>query len=307
MIILISFAIFILLTTLIYLFVKLFFRRRIEIDERAERLKRYGEYNSLDATLEKSFYERFIRSSKDQLFKLLDIGVMSLIKRKLRTKLMTAGYSTKEEINQYFARNIILIVIGAGAVTAISYFFLLERSLMKSAYILFFSIVFISLVLHIKLLNQITERKKTIQKELLDAIDIISVSVEAGLSFDGAMNRLVHSLTSDLTDEFRLTLKEMQLGIQRKAALNKMAERCDISDVKTFVGAINQGEELGVSISNILKIQSKEMREKRYQRIREKSMKAPIKLLFPIIIFIFPAIFYILLGPSIIKLMEFLG
>lgn len=147
-------------------------------------------------------------------------------------------------------------------------------------------------------------RKNTIEKQLPDVLDIITVSVEAGLSFDGAVERVIQKSDTILSRELATTLKEMRMGKLRKQALRALADRCDVPDLTIWVGAMIQADELGVGIGNVLRVQSNQMREKRRFRAREKSMKAPIKILFPLVFFIFPSIFIILLGPAGLHLMH---
>lgn len=154
------------------------------------------------------------------------------------------------------------------------------------------------------LLRATRMRKETIEKQLPDVLDIITVSVEAGLSFDGAVERVVAKSDTILSRELSVTLKEMRMGKLRKLALRGLADRCDVPDMTTWVGAMIQADELGVGIGNVLRVQSAQVREKRRFRAREKSMKAPIKILFPLIFFIFPSIFIILLGPAALHLMD---
>ncbi len=154
------------------------------------------------------------------------------------------------------------------------------------------------------LIRGIRIRKTIIEKQLPDVLDIITVSVEAGLSFDGAIERVVQKSDTILSRELGTTLKEMRMGKLRKLALRALADRCDVPDLTIWVGAMIQADELGVGIGNVLRIQSAQMREKRRFRAREKSMKAPIKILFPLVFFIFPSLFIILLGPAGLLMMK---
>jgi tight adherence protein C len=150
----------------------------------------------------------------------------------------------------------------------------------------------------------IQERQKEIETNLPDVIDLLTVSIEAGLSFDGAMAKLVEKMSGVLVTEFAVVLKEMKMGVSKRDALKSMIERMPVSNLITFVGAILQADQLGVSIGNVLRIQSNLMRQKRRQRASELAMKAPIKMLFPMIFFILPTIFIVLLGPVVIKVMQ---
>lgn len=147
-------------------------------------------------------------------------------------------------------------------------------------------------------------RQVQIQKSLPDTLDLLCVSVEAGLGFDAAVAKVVEESTGPLAEEFGRLLQEIRMGKPRRAALKDMAHRSQVEDLGTFITAIIQADQLGVSIGNVLNIQSQEMRRKRRQRAEEAAMKAPIKMLFPLIFFIFPALFVVLLGPALIQIME---
>ncbi len=151
--------------------------------------------------------------------------------------------------------------------------------------------------------QQIGKRKKAITKALPDALDLLCICVEAGLSFDQATQRLVEKWDDPLTREFRRTLSDTRLGRPRRDAMKDMITRCGVDDVQTFLGAVIQAEQLGVSIGRILKIQSDQMRLRRRQRAEEEAHKAPIKMLFPMVFLIFPSLFVVILGPSIPRLM----
>lgn len=151
---------------------------------------------------------------------------------------------------------------------------------------------------------KISSRKKHLQRDLPDVLDILTVSVEAGLGFDGALSKLAEKMKGSLVDEFTRMLQEIRVGVSRREALHAMALRCNVADISLFTTSLIQAEQLGVSIGNVLRVQSKAMRDKRRQQAEEKAMKAPIKMMLPLVIFIFPAIFVILLGPAIIQIME---
>ena len=152
---------------------------------------------------------------------------------------------------------------------------------------------------------QISKRQKEIQLILPDMIDLISISVEAGLGLMMAIKRISERFPNALSEEFLRTLQEVQLGVDQPSALRDMARRVDSEDLTTLLTAIVQAELLGLAVSNVLRVQSERLREKRSQRAREAAQKAPIKMTFPLVLFIFPALFIIILGPAMIKI--FLG
>jgi len=146
------------------------------------------------------------------------------------------------------------------------------------------------------------QRSEGILKSLPDVLDLLSVSVEAGLGFDAALQKVVEKSQGPLADEFDTALNEIRMGKPRREALRDMARRVEVDDVSTFVGAVVQADTLGVSISNVLTVQAEQVRQKRRQRAEEKAQKAPVKILIPMLFFIFPTIFIVLLGPALLQI-----
>jgi len=155
--------------------------------------------------------------------------------------------------------------------------------------------------------QQIRKRKNNLIKALPDALDLLTISVEAGLAFDSAMQRVAEKWDNELSREFRKVLSDVRLGRVRRDALKDMVARCGVDDIQTFIAAVIQAEQLGVSISKILRVQSDQMRIRRRQRAEEKAHQAPIKMLFPMVFLIFPALFVVILGPAVPKLYDSFG
>jgi tight adherence protein C len=147
-------------------------------------------------------------------------------------------------------------------------------------------------------------RQELIVKSLPDVLDLLTVSVEAGLGFDAALHKVIEKMQGPLTDEFEKALQEINLGKPRREALRDMAARLEVDDVTTFTGSIIQADQLGVSITNVLRIQSAQCRANRKMRAEEKAQKAPVKILIPLVLFIFPTILIVLLGPAVFQLMD---
>jgi tight adherence protein C len=150
--------------------------------------------------------------------------------------------------------------------------------------------------------SKVRSRQAAVAAELPDALDLLSVSVEAGLGFDGAVQKLTEHMRGPLIEEFELALGEMRIGESRVEALKKMAERSASQEMASFVRAIVQADQLGISLGRILRIQAGDTRLKRQLLAEEKAMKAPIKMLFPTVAFIFPAMFIVILGPAFLNL-----
>jgi tight adherence protein C len=139
--------------------------------------------------------------------------------------------------------------------------------------------------------------------QLPDALDLLTISVEAGLGFDAALAKVVEKMEGPLVDEFRQALAEVRMGRARRDALRDVATRADAQPVSNFIGAIVQAEQLGVPIAKVLQIQSNQLRIERRQRAEEAAAKAPVKMLFPMVGCIFPTIFIVILGPAIVTVM----
>jgi tight adherence protein C len=150
---------------------------------------------------------------------------------------------------------------------------------------------------------KIKTRYKKALRELPDFLDLLTVSLEAGLGFDLALNKVISKRSGILSSEFHVSLEEMRLGKTRREALTGVKERLGFDELKSLINSILQAEKLGISMVQIFRIKSQEEREKRRQRAEEEAMKAPIKILFPLILFIFPSLFIVILGPIVIQFM----
>src|SRR4051812_22884191 len=155
--------------------------------------------------------------------------------------------------------------------------------------------------------RRIKGRKHQILLSLPDTLDMLTISIRAGLGFDGALGKVVEKSTGPLSDEFRRALAEIRVGRARRDALRDMVDRTEVPPLTTFVSAIIQAEQLGVPIARVLQIQSEQLRLERRQRAEEMAAKAPIKMLLPLVGCIFPAMFIVILGPAIILIVIGLG
>jgi tight adherence protein C len=152
--------------------------------------------------------------------------------------------------------------------------------------------------------SKIKRRQEAIWRALPDALDLLVICVEAGLGFDMAMGKVYEKWENELAIAFGRVLREIQLGKTRRDALRDMARRMDVPDVTAFVAAIIQADQLGVSMATILRVQADQMRVKRRQRAQEKAHQAPVKMMLPMVFLIFPSLWIVLLGPSIIILLN---
>ena len=150
-------------------------------------------------------------------------------------------------------------------------------------------------------------RKERVRADLPDALDLLAVSVEAGMGFDASLAKMNEHMDGPLAEEFGLTLSEMRIGESRPEALKRLAERVDAQELSAFTRAIIQADQLGTSLSRILRVQAADARLRRQAAAEERAMKAPIKMLFPTVLFIFPAMFLVILGPAILNVQKLFG
>ncbi len=147
-------------------------------------------------------------------------------------------------------------------------------------------------------------RREDINIELPDVLDLLTVSVEAGLGFDSAVAKIAEKMRGPLIEEMKVFLREMQLGESRAGALKSLSDRLDLPSMVSFTRSIIQADQLGISLARVLRVQAHDLRNKRQMAAEEKAMKAPIKMLFPTVLFIFPAMFIVILGPAMMTLMK---
>ena len=153
---------------------------------------------------------------------------------------------------------------------------------------------------------RLRSRREEIRAQLPDVLDLLAVSVEAGLGFDGALAKLTEHMQGALVDEFALTLGKIRMGESRQDALRKMSDRVNTPEVAAFVRSVIQADQLGISLGRILRVQAADSRLRRQAAAEERAMKAPIKMLFPTVLFIFPAMFIVILGPAFMNLSHYL-
>ncbi|WP_394247973.1 type II secretion system F family protein [Arthrobacter pityocampae] len=170
-----------------------------------------------------------------------------------------------------------------------------------------FVTVFFYFVPDLLVYNTGIKRQETIQTELPDTLDQMLISVEAGLGFEAAMARAAANGKGPMAQELTRTLQDLQVGRPRREAYQALAKRSSVQDLKSFVGAIVQADKYGIGIAKVLRAQAKQSRVKRRQRAEEKAMKLPVKVLFPLMLFIFPVMFIVILGPAVINLMNTFG
>lgn len=300
MIIFIAIGVFTVIGCATFWVLNVFFREKIEIQQR---IKRYIVSTDKQSTLiEGTLYERLFQPVLGGFNGFIGRVTPKHYVEQLDKSLREAGNPMNLNANSCITMQMGAIIIEIIGVISIWIAFAAPVSKIMLILAALIGLTYIFPGLYIKQLIQ--ERQLEIEKSLPDAIDLLTVSIEAGLSFDGAMSKLVEKMSGVLVSEFAIVLKEMKMGISKRDALKSMIKRVPVANLITFVGAIIQADQLGVSIGNVLRIQSNIMRQKRRQRASELAMKAPIKMLFPMVLFILPTIFIVLLGPVLIKVMQ---
>jgi len=235
--------------------------------------------------------------------KFLDLGKRLTPKgytEKVRHKLAITGKASPLDVDRFLAKRAISIL-------AIPAVWILWYTVMPiKGQTRFLTAILLSLLLFLgpdAVLNrEIEERQDQIRRSLPDILDLLTISVEAGLGFEQALDRTVQAVPGPLSDEFMRMLNETRAGSSRADAMRAIEARTDVAEVRSFVLAILQADTFGVSIGRILRAQADEMRVKRRQLAQERAMKAPVKMLLPMVFCIFPALFVVVLGPAVINI-----
>ncbi|PKM82417.1 MAG: secretion system protein [Firmicutes bacterium HGW-Firmicutes-14] len=269
------------------------------MQEIAANLRRKKDLND---ELSKPFFDRIIRPVLDKLGKNLGKAQPAKKKVDLHKKISMAGNPLNLTPNEF-------LVIQYGCTLGLPICFLLfslplnwDLTVVILGMGVWAAVGFVLPDYYLKL--KATNRREEIQDNLPDVLDLLTVSVEAGLGFDAALVKVVEKTRGTVSQEFSRVLQEIKMGKPRRDALRDLGSRSGVDDLISFVGAVIQADQLGVSIGNVLRLQAEQMRQKRRQRAEEKAMKAPIKMLIPLILFIFPTIFIVVLGPAAIQIMD---
>jgi tight adherence protein C len=219
---------------------------------------------------------------------------------KVRQKFVYAGDPSAEAVDRFLSTQVLCVV--GGALAAAVSFFALDGILKLAAVSLF---LLAGLLGPTAVLNRrVAERQHELRVKLPDILDLLTISVEAGLGFEQALDRTVDSVPGPLSDEFARMLGEVRAGATRADAMRALEARCNVPEVRSFVLAIIQADTFGVSIGRVLRSQADEMRVKRRQLAQEQAQKAPVKMLFPMIFCIFPALFIVVLGPAMLNISQ---
>lgn len=265
-------------------------------------LEGYEVDNVREQELLKPMRERTVAPVVDTLSGLGNRFTPEGYKEKTRLRFMAAGYRDQDTVDRFFALRVVLIAL-VPVVWWFIYGFAGMSGMTGLASALLMSVVFV-LGPDAMINRRVEERQNAIRRALPDVLDLLVISVEAGLGFEQALDRTVAVVPGPLTEEFARMLGEVRAGSSRANAMRAMERRCDVPELRSFVLAILQADTFGVSIGRVLRAQADEMRIKRRQLAQERAQKAPVKMLIPMVFCVFPALFVVVIGPAIISMMN---
>ena len=254
---------------------------------------------------EMTFSERVIQPLMEKFGQFLGQFAPAGMAKSLEHRIVLAGKQRRWSVWQLFAA----IFFGAAAMCVLSWLYLQAAdfsAVQKVAIVLLGT--FIGGYAPISVTKiMASKRQQAIQAQLPEMLDLLCVSVQAGLSFDSSLRKIIDRMHGPLIDECRHFQEDVRMGMVRRTALKNLAQRCEVQEVSLFVAALVQSERLGTSMANALKSQADNMRDRRRQHVKAEAMKAPVKIIFPLVFFIFPSLFIVTLVPSALSLMKNLG
>lgn len=262
----------------------------------------YEVNNVRDSELLKPVGERTIQPLQERLVEIGKRFTPEGYTDKVRQKMMSAGIQSPGAVDQFIAVRVVAIALIPILLFLI--FVVFELSGLMGLAAAGFVILVCVLGPDGYLDGKIEDRQHEIQVKLPDVLDLLVISVEAGLGFEQALDRTVAAVPGPLTEEFSRMLGEVRAGASRSDAMRAMDARCDVPELRSFVLAILQADTFGVSIGRVLRAQADEMRIKRRQLAQEQAQKAPVKMLIPMVFCVFPALFVVVIGPAIINIRD---
>ena len=289
-------------------------RRRVQIlikNAEDERNKKAGQIKLAERQIESlrrknsnhsNIYRFIISPIFDKLDEHLQRFVPDNIKKILEEKIFQAGKMGVWNLARLISFWVVTVI--AGTTLAVMLTTVVEFHFLQEALIILAGIIWGAVFPMVRLNTMIIQRKNQIRRTLPEFLDLLCVSVQAGLSFDGAITKIISRMKGPLVDEFKRMQNDVSLGMTHQHALNQVARRCDLEEMYLFISSVIQAEKLGTSMGRTLKIQADNMRDRHRQFIKAEAMKAPVKIIFPMVIFIFPSIFVVLLMPAILTFIK---
>jgi tight adherence protein C len=298
---LLAFAI-VLFTIAVYMGLDAVTVRQKQIAGSLARARRYGGVSTRETELTRDVTNRLIAPAVGRLAGLVTALPMTQNPDEIRRRLIAAGLGHRLTPTAFLA------IKGGGIVGSVLMgFFLAGTGVLPVGNGLIFGVVGGALGFLLPdfvVSRMVRTRRANMLVQLPEVLDLLCVSVEAGLGFDGALARITERSKGPLLEELSIVLHEMRIGESRIQALKNFSERLDMQETTSFARSIIQAEQLGMALGRILRVQANDARQKRQMWAEEKAMKAPIKMLFPTVIFIFPAMFIVILGPAMLQLLK---
>ena len=293
-------SLFVTSSFLFYLFYEILLRPKHVLRERLDNVKVMADTRDVfDEEMRESFVERVVNPMYERVIQALGNLAPSAIKNQYELLLSSSGSRDKMRFN-----NVIAVQVMLGFLLSFLVYYLLRITEQPANNMYVFLAGATGFMLpYLSLKSKSQKRVEEITYALPSFLDILYVSVEAGLSFDMAIYRTTDKMKGPLSEELLFTLNEINKGRDRSEALRDMVKRTQVADLGTFVTSIIQAEEMGSNIGNVLRIQADTMRLNKRQRAEEKAAKIPTTMLFPIVFFMFPALFVVILGPAVINIM----
>ena len=294
---------FVTVSLFFYIIGHLIFSNKEVVGQRMESIKSMYSLSEEEDEMKKPFVERVINPAYQRLVTALGNITPASINKKYETMIVQAGVGKSFTPSSLVSIQVML-ALALGGVFYLFFSFLGKETNSGLLLLLSVSGFFIPYAL---LHSAAEKRQKLVQRSLPDLLDLLYISVEAGLGFDMALKKSAEKMPGPLSDEIKKAIEDITKGRDRQDALRGIVKRTGVEDLNNFVTAVIQSELLGTNIAIMLKTQSTVMRQKRRQRAEETAMKIPIKMLFPLVFFLFPALFVVIMGPALISVVENLG
>ena len=275
------------------------------VQARLSQIGTTGARNLEDLELQLPFFDRTIRPLAQRLSNVARRSSSASYTERVEKRLALAGYPGGMRGAEFLGVRLIASGAGAGLGALVGVVFV--HGLIGAVLGLLVGFIFGYLAPDFWLNRRIRARQHRILVQIPDALDLLTISVRAGLGFDAALAKVTEKMEGPLPDEFQRALAEVRVGRVRRDALRDMITRTEVPALSNFIGAVIQAEQLGVAISKVLQVQSEQLRIERRQRAEELAAKAPIKMLFPLVGCIFPSMFIVLLGPAMIQIIASLA
>lgn len=306
-------------SVLIFVLTSIVLRKRGNADDAKHRMiksitSEENDIKSDHAELEESFYSRFIEDKVKKISKLFEqytnkrkeknnqvinekkVAKIQQTERLLRMSGMHTSYQNFNFFKIAFAVIFSVTVVGVALV--------LNLEFINTMLIIIIGVVVAFMAPDFFLKNMVKSHQQKIREQLPDVFDLLAVCIGAGLSFDNALLKVIEKMEGPFIDELMTVFRQMQMGVSRVDALSALSDCTDIPELKTFVSAVVQASQLGIPINNVMKVQSQQLRDTRRETAKERGNKAAVKMSLPIMIFIFPALFIVILGPTVINVMN---